>query len=306
MKSLIKKNYKIFYFFAYIYDITLQFYRKHILTREKIIKRRYKKRLGREVRLNNPVEFNDKVQWLKLNWYDSFATTCADKYKVRDVVEKKAGSKYLNNLLAIYENVNEIDLTKLPKSFVLKGSHGSGYNIVCKDKSKMNWKKEFKKMRRWLRNNYYLRNGEWVYRDIKPRIVCEEFLFDQSQEEGLIDYKFYCFNGKPTYCQVIKERNTGGTIDFFDEEWNHMEFRGLQDLPYSKERIPRPEKFAEMLTIAAKLSEAFPFVRVDLYYVNNKIYFGELTFFPRSGFGQFYPSEWNEKIGRLIELPNKK
>lgn len=305
MKEFIKKNYKLYYFLIYIYDALIQFYNEKILTRKKIISRRYKKRLGEDLDLKNPIEFNQKIQWLKLYWYDSFATTCADKYRVRKVVERKIGAKYLNNLIAIYEKVTEIDLTKLPKSFVLKGTHGSGYNIVCKDKTKMNWDKEFRKMKRWLRNNYYLRNGEWVYKDITPRIVCERFLVDQSQQGGLIDYKFYCFNGKPTYCQVIRERNSGGTIDFFDTEWNHMGFRGLQDLPHSKDTIPKPEKLIEMLDIAKKLSEGFPFVRVDLYYVNNKIYFGELTFFPRSGFGHFYPSEWNEKIGKLIELPNK-
>src|SRR5699024_5213568 len=115
--------------------------------------------------------FNDKIQWLKLNWYDSFATTCADKLKVREVVKDSVGSQYLNELIAVYENVDEINLKVLPNSFILKGTHGSGFNIVCKNKNELNWKEEFKKMNRWLRNKYYLRNGEWVYKDIKPRII---------------------------------------------------------------------------------------------------------------------------------------
>lgn len=261
--------------------------------------------MGREVELINPVRFNDKLQWLKLNWYDPLAEKCADKYKVREFIMERIGSSYLNELYGVYNSVREIDIKKLPNSFVLKATHGSGDNIICKDKNRLNWSKCKRKMERWLKKNIYWRTREWVYKDIKPRIICEKLLEDDNQKDGLTDYKFYCFHGEPKYCQVIKDRSAGGTIDFFDTDWNHMEFTGLQNLPNSQTPIPRPEKLEEMLDISKKLSEPFPFVRVDLYYVNKKIYFGELTFFPKSGFGSFYPPKWNKKIGDLLELPTE-
>ena len=305
MKKILKKNYKLYYALIYVFDKIMELYYKHISNPERTVRQRYKRRLGREVELENPKIFNDKIQWLKLNWYNPLAIKCADKYGVREIIREKLGSKYLNNLIAVYDSVDQIDLDKLPDSFVLKGTHGSGYNIVCKDKSKMNWSLEFRKMKRWLRNKYYLKNGEWVYKDITPRIICEEFLFDENQKNGLTDYKFFCFQGEPKYCQVIKDRKSGGTIDFYDMNWKHMEFTGLQDLPRSSNADPKPEKFQKMYNIAKILSENFPFVRVDLYYVQNKIYFGELTFFPRSGFGTFTPAKWNKKMGDLLILPTK-
>lgn len=300
LKEKIKKN----HLFMEMIQSIRKIYYGRLVSKERLIKRKFKKNLNKKVNLNNPVEFSEKLQWLKLYWHDSYATICADKYNVRNIVQQKIGNNYLNNIIEVFDSVNEIDLEKLPKSFVLKGTHGSGYNIVCKDKTLMNWSLEFKKMHKWLEDRYYITNGEWVYKNIKPRIICEEFLVDDNELDSLTDYKFYCFNGEPIYCQVIRERNSGGTIDFFDQEWNHMEFTGLQKLPNSKQIIPKPYKHKEMLNIASKLSKPFPFVRVDLYYVNNKVYFGELTFFPRSGFGQFHPLKWNEEIGNLLELPN--
>lgn len=293
------------YSFLYFYDKAKEFYFKYLFSDVGLIKKRFKKRLGREVNLKNPVYFNDKLQWLKLYWHNPIATKCADKYEVREFVKEKIGDKYLNNLLGVYESVNEINIDNLPKSFVLKGTHGSGFNIVCKDKNQMNWNVEFKKMKRWLRQNYYWRNREWVYKDIKPRIICEEYLQDNdlASFESIADYKFYCFNGDPHYCQVIRGRGQHETIDFFDMDWNHMSFVGMRMLPNSEDEIEKPKDYNEMIWIAKELAKGFPFVRVDLYYVNSKIYFGELTFFPTSGMGEFSPSEWNLKIGELLQLP---
>lgn len=305
MKEFFKRHYKLYYFLVSLYDFALEKYCSFILNPEKVVIKRYKKRLGEYPDLMNPKTFNEKIQWLKLNWYDPYAIKCADKYGVRKVIKEKIGSGYLNDLIAVYDKVEDIDLDKLPESFVLKGTHGSGFNIICKNKSNMNWNKEFLKMQRWLRTKYYVKNGEWVYKGIKPRIICEAFIEDETQKYGLTDYKFYCFNGEPTFCQVIKDRNKGGTIDFFDMDWNHMEFRGLQNLPNSSDKIDKPEALQEMIDIAKKLSDPFPFVRVDFYYVNKKVYFGEMTFFPRSGFGTFIPYKWNEIIGNKLKLPKK-
>ncbi|MFD1362324.1 ATP-grasp fold amidoligase family protein [Lentibacillus salinarum] len=300
----IKKSIKNNDLIVLLVDKFKEFYLRYFISDEKLLNKRFKQRLGREVNLENPVKFNDKLQWLKLYWDDPLATKCADKYEVRGFIKETVGDKYLNELLGVYESVDEIGIDELPKSFVLKGTHGSGFNIVCKDKNKMDWKKEFKKMKRWLRYNYYWSKREWVYRDIKPRIICEAFLSDDMlNSTSLHDYKFYCFNGIPYYCQVIKGRDNNETIDFFNMNWEHMPFTGMRPLANSKEKIEQPKNYEEMILLARKLSQDFPFVRVDFYYVNNKIYFGELTFFPTSGMGQFYPPEWNRKIGNLLELP---
>src|SRR5699024_891155 len=219
-------------------------------------------------------------------------------------ISQLIGSEYPNELYYVYESVEDINVKDLPESFVLKATHSSGQNFVCDNKYEVNWTKKLKEVQIWLETNYFWQTREWVYKDIKPRIICERYLSEGDNSTSLTDYKFYCFNGEPMYCQVIKERESGGTIDFFDSEWNHMKFTGLQKMPHSTEIIPKPDKLQEMLDISKKLSKTFPFVRVDFYYVNGKVYFGELTFFPRSGFGAFDPPEWNIKMGDLLNLPN--
>ncbi|MEC2073410.1 ATP-grasp fold amidoligase family protein [Alkalihalophilus marmarensis] len=303
LRNILKKNEQV----VFLYDSLRDFYYKNLISDEKLIRKKFKKRQGREVELNNPVNFNDKLQWLKLNWYDPLAVQCADKYEVRKFVEKRIGSSYLNEVHGVYESVKEITVDNLPKSFVLKGTHGSGFNIICKDKDKLEWKTVTKTMKRWLKSNYYWRNREWVYKDIKPRIICEKYLTEGS--EMLTDYKFFCFNGEVKYCQVIRGRGENETIDFYDTYWNHMSFTGLRTLPNSRKAYERPLKYREMLELASQLSTNFPFVRVDFYYVNEQIIFGELTFFPTSGMGSFKPNEWNEKIGKMLlidDLKNKK
>ena len=175
------------------YDKIKKNYYKYLISDEKLVKNRFKKRLGREVDLENPIKFNDKLQWLKLNWHDSIATKCVDKYEVRKIIQEKIGKEYLNDLIGVYESIDDIDMDELPDKFVLKGTHGSGFNIICKDKCNMKWDEEFKKMKRWLRINYYLQNREWVYKDIKPRIICEKYL-EEFETGELRDYKIFCFN----------------------------------------------------------------------------------------------------------------
>src|SRR5690625_663259 len=167
MRETLKNNEAI----VNIYDKIKESYYKYVISDEKLIKKKFQKKLDREVNLENPIKFNDKLQWLKLNWYDPLAIKCADKYEVREIVKERIGEKYLNNLIGVYEDVDDIDIDTLPNKFVLKGTHGSGFNIICTDKSKVDWNKEVKKMRVWLKRNYYYQNREWVYKDIKPRIV---------------------------------------------------------------------------------------------------------------------------------------
>ncbi|GFZ79957.1 glycosyl transferase [Compostibacillus humi] len=296
IKNLIKSS-----MIGSIYKDIRYFYYKSLSSKQ-VINRRFISKNNRKPNLQNPSTFNEKLQWLKLNWYSPNAVKCADKYEVRNYVKEKIGDQYLNELYGVYNSVDEINIDQLPKAFVLKATHGSGSILICKDKNKEDWNKNFKMMRKWLKRNIYWYTREWVYKDIQPRIICEKYLEEIDTKE-LTDYKLYCFNGKPTYCQVIKGRNSKKTIDFFDTNWNHMGFNGLQRAPHYPQEIPKPEKYEKMLKLAKKLSEDFPFVRVDLYYVNQKIYFGELTFFPMSGFGAFNPIEWDKKMGDLLELP---
>ena len=278
-------------------------YYKYMVSDEQLIRQKFKKRLGRELNLNNPVKYNDKLQWLKLNWYDPIATKCADKYEVREIIKEKIGEKYLNELIAVYESVDEIDINKLPDKFVLKGTHGSGFNIICEDKSKMNWDEEFKKMRRWLRTYYYLQNREWVYKDIKPRIICEKYL-DQDDGDELRDYRFFCFNGEPKFITVdfsiTDKKRTRRNL--YDLEWNLMD----AEISYPKEtniKVNKPEKLEEMIELSKRLSSGFPHARVDFYYIDNKIIFGEITFFHQSGMGKIVPEDFEIKMGEWIELP---
>lgn len=297
IKNSLKRNEQV----VFLYDRLKEFYYKKI-SDERLVKKKFREKIGRELNLDNPTSFNDKLQWLKLNWKDPLATQCADKYEVREFVKGQIGDVYLNELYGVYESTEEIDIERLPKSFVLKGTHGSGFNLICKDKDSVDWDGARIMMRRWLRKNYYWHKREWVYKNITPRIICEKYITEDNETSSLTDYKFFCFNGIVKYCQVIRGRGTQETIDFYDDNWNHMPFTGLRPLPNSNQTYRKPEKYEEMIDLAEKLSKPFPFVRVDFYYVNREIIFGELTFFPLSGFGSFYPVDWNRRIGDMLSL----
>ena len=297
IREILKNNENI----VRTYDKFKEFYYRHVISDEELIRKKFKKRLGREVELENPIKFNDKLQWLKLNWHDPVATKCADKYEVREIIKEKIGEEYLNELIGVYESVDEIDIDKLPDKFVLKGTHGSGFNIICKDKSKMNWDEEFKKMRRWLRTNYYLQNREWVYKDQKPRIICEKYL-EEKEVGQLRDYKFHCFNGEPKFIQVDFDRFQNHKKNIYDTNWNLIEVEF--NYPYDNSiSIEKPKKFEEMKKLSKILSNDFPYSRIDFYYLNHTIIFGEITFFPASGMGPFNPKEFETTMDSWLELP---
>lgn len=300
IKKLIKKS-----------EILMNTYRKsrgiyytYCINDVKLIKKRFKVQLGRDLEINNPIKYNDKLQWLKLNWYDPVAIKCADKYGVREVVENTIGEHYLNEIYGVYESVDEININNLPNSFVLKATHGSGFNIVCKDKNKMDWKEEFKKMKGWLKTNYYLGNREWVYKDIKPRIICEKFI-EQDDGAELRDYRFFCFNGEPKFVTVDFSINDKKKTrrNLYDLEWNLMN----KEISYPKElelKVNKPEKLEEMINLSRKLSSSFPHARIDFYYINKKIIFGEITFFHQSGMGKIKPLEFEEEMGSWLNIPS--
>jgi len=301
IKSILKKNEVI----LTIWRLLQQYYYKYIFNDEVLIRKQFKRKMGRDINLKNPRYFNDKLQWLKLNWYDPLAAKCADKYEVRKIIKKKIGDEYLNEIYSVYNSVHEIDISKLPEKFVLKGTHGSGFNIICKNKSKMNWKKEKKKMKRWLMMNYYWLYREWVYKDIKPRIIDEKYL-DDGLIGGLRDYKFYCFNGKADSVMVVTKYNDNQKYYFFDKDWNLLRYCYSVLETTDEFTLHKPNNLETMFKIAENLSSDFSFVRVDLYSVKNKIYFGELTFFPEAGLDYSIFKTTDELFGSKVKLDNIK
>lgn len=271
---------------------------------------KFRYHLGYKLDLQNPIGFNEKLQWLKLYDRKLNYKNLVDKYNVRKYISESIGEEYLVPILGVYNTFSEIDFDILPDQFVLKPNHTSGDVYICKDKSNINYSKLKNKVDSWMKREYYWLHREWPYKNIKPKLICEAYLTDDKEAETIDDYKFYCFNGIPEYCQVISDRHLGETMDFYDMEWNHLEFTRLNNkkkpFPHAQKTHTQPEKFDSMITLAEKLSKDFPFIRVDFYFIKGRIYFGELTFYPFSGFGMFNPPEWNSKIGNLIKLPNVK
>ncbi len=228
----------------------------------------------------------------------------ADKYLVRDWVKEKVGEEYLIPLLGVYDKFEDIDFDKLPNQFVIKCNHGSGYNIIVKDKSKLNLVEVKAKLDKWVSKDYTSNAGmELHYWNIPHKIIIEKFIQNEHCED-LNDYKFYCFDGDVKYIQVVSDRTNGAyKVCFYDKNWNKQSW--WNNVFYEKE-IEKPHKLIEMIKLASKLSEEFNFVRVDLYHLDNdNIYFGEMTFTPNSGIMNWSCDEIDKDLGQLIKLPTK-
>ena len=267
---------------------------------EKMLKSIYKVAYNKELNLNNPQTFNEKLQWLKLYNRKKIYTKMVDKYEAKKFVSERIGNECIVPTLGIYEKFSDIDFKKLPNKFVMKCTHDSGGLVICKDKLSLNYKKAKKRIMNSLKRNYYYASREWPYKNVKPRILIEKYL--ENSNEELIDYKFFCFNGIPKVVLVCSERYTSDNMceTWFDSSWN------LLDIVESNHRvnpnIQKPINFEKMKGYCKKLSKGIPFLRVDFYEVNGKVYFGELTFFPASGFERFSPESWNLKLGQMIDL----
>lgn len=249
--------------------------------------------------LDNPNTFNEKIQWIKLYDRNPLYTQLADKYLVRDYVSNKIGDGYLNQLLAAYDNPDQIDFSSLPDSFVLKANHGSGTNIIVKDKSILDEKEVRETTRQWLSKNYYNAGREWCYKNITPRIICEPLLTD-IYDQMPKDYKVFCFNGEPLCIQVDVDRFENHTRVFFDTNWQQQDFELFYEKPVKS--VTRPDRLDEMMELSRKLAKDIPFVRVD-FYALPQLVFGEMTFYPENGFGPFRPVEWDAKMGTFLRLP---
>lgn len=272
---------------------------------ETFLRWKYRLETGRKLNLDNPKRFTEKIQYLKLWYRKPEFTAFVDKVAAKRYVEMRLGKHLLIPTIAIWNRPEEIDLKRLPDRFVLKTTHGGGSTgvVVCRDKSVFDLDKAIRDLRRSMDSDIYINQREWPYKNVHRRIIVEEYMENEGDGE-LTDYKFYCFDGIPRYCQVIANRHSGETIDFFDMDWNHQDFFGLNPkCANSSVGRQRPKRLEEMYRIASVLSEGLPFLRVDLYEINGKVYFGEMTFYPNSGFGAFSPDTWDFKLGDFITLP---
>lgn len=271
-----------------------------------MLKLQYKIKLGRSLNLGNPVRFSEKLQWYKINYRNPIMHQCVDKYKVREYVKAKGLERILVPLYAHYDSIEQVEWDKLPDQFVVKTQNGGGglNVVVCPDKSKLNIPEINQKLQcKKKKSNYGGR--EWAYYGSEPGIVVEELLVNREKPEaGVNDYKIFCYVGKPEFIIVDVDRYIGHKRNFYDMEWNNLHV--TSDCPASDREIEKPENLEEMLQVASKLSEDFPYVRVDLYSVDGKVYFGELTFYPWSGYVQFSPDEWDFKFGESFELTTYK
>lgn len=268
------------------------------------LKYKYKKIFKKELNLNNPVTFNEKLQWLKLNDRKDIYTTMVDKYEAKKYVANIIGDEYIIPTIGIYNSFDEIDFSELPNQFVMKCTHDSGGLVICKDKNNLDINKARKKINKSLKNNYYYDGREWPYKNVKPRIIIEKYMEDRKTRE-LRDYKLFCFDGKVKFFKIDFDRQKYHRANYYDTNGILLRFGEEICPPDFEKTLDMPINLNKMISFSQKLSFEIPFIRVDFYEVNGKIYFGELTFYPASGFGKFTPEEWDKKLGDMIKLPKK-
>lgn len=272
---------------------------------ETCIKFWYKYYFHRDLNLENPQTFNEKLQWLKLNDRNPAYTSMVDKYEAKKYVANVIGDEYIIPTLGVWDKFDDIDFDSLPEQFVLKCTHDSGGLVICSDKSKFDKAAARRKINHSMRRNYYWVGREWPYKNVKPRIIAEKYMVDESGYE-LKDYKLFCFDGFAKAMFIASDRQKEGEetkFDFFDMNFVHLPFTNGH--PNSKNVIKRPESFEKMKALAEKLSVGIPHVRVDFYDINGQVYFGELTFAHWSGYVPFDPESWDKQFGEWIKLPEK-
>lgn len=268
----------------------------------------YRIKNGRRLNLTNPVRFTEKIQWYKCYYRNPLMLQCTDKYQVREYVNRKLGtSQYLNNLYLLVDRAEDIDFDSLPEQFVIKTTDGSsGDNVlIVKNKQELDIPQAIKKVNKWRNRRNYVISREWAYRGAgKSQIVVEQYLKDSSNaDEALNDYKFLCFNGKFQYMWVDKDRYTNHTRCFYDRDFKWIP--GIDfEYPASATEFPLPDNVKDMVPIAEKLSEDFPFARIDLYNIQGRIVFGEITFYPGSGFHNTTPDSFDFELGRHWKMCN--
>lgn len=269
---------------------------------EDYIKMKYKERFGVEPNLVEPKNFNEKNNWRKLHDRQPIYASMVDKFKIKDIIAKKAGTEYAFSLLGVWDKPEQIEWESLPDTFVLKCNHAGGV-LVCRDKSVFDKKKAIKVLRKNQKINYYIRSREWPYKYVEKKIIAEQYM-----GENLVDYKNYCFNGKLLYTLVWQNYSRE------DGQKPEAHFCGAYDISWIKTNlelnyptddvmINKPEEYDDMVSVVEKMSKGIPFVRVDCYIIAGRVYVGEMTFFPWGGFQNFKDEKWNDYLGSLEKLP---
>lgn len=296
-KRKIIKNYHKYF--------TIQHPETYILSDKTFIKKMYKERMGKEIDLSNPKTFCEKQNWLKLYDRKPIYTVMVDKYLARDFVAERIGKDYLVPLLGVWDNADEIDFSLLPDKFVLKCNHNSDVTI-CTDKSSLNEEETKKKLNEQLRVDYFVRKREWPYKNVTRKIICEKYMENTDGTEPL-EYKVFCFNGVARYVLVIANRfsNKEITMDTYDLNWKYTDLVN-GDCAQAGNLFDKPTFLDEIKNISETLSENVPFLRVDFNFWNQKLYFGEMTFFDSAGFEHYKPEQWDRILGELITLPKKR
>lgn len=271
---------------------------------ERFLKIKYFLIFRKKLNLDHPETFNEKLQWLKLYNRNPEYSKMVDKYEVKKYIADLIGNEYLIPTLGIYDSFEDIDFQKLPNEFVIKCTHDSGSILICKDKSTIDINKAKKQFNKTMKHNFYYFGREWAYKNAKPRIIIEKYMEDESLSE-LKDYKVFNFNGKPKLIQVDFNRFSGHKRNMYNTEWKKLDMNLIYKI--NKDiQIEKPQHLEEILKLSSILSKGSPFMRTDFYVIKDKIYFGEITFYPESGFGKFIPEKYDKILGDLIELPEEK
>ena len=281
----------------------VQKYAKFVKNDKLYLKLKYYFNMGVPLNLDNPKSFNEKLQWLKLNYRNPLYTNLVDKYTVKEYISSKVGDEYVIPTIGVWDTPEQIEWNTLPNQFVLKTTHGGGNEgvIICKDKSTVDKQDIIRKINKAMGLDLFVSSREWPYKNIIHRVIAEPFINDKETGE-LRDYKFFCFDGKVKALFVATERQTRKEpyFNFFDENYNSLDIK--QGHPRAEIIPSKPSKFEQMKALAEVLSNGFPHVRVDLYQADGKIYFGELTFYHFGGFVPFVPNEWDMKFGSWLDL----
>lgn len=276
----------------------------HIIPDSLYLRMQYRLVFGEKLNLKNPIKFNEKLQWLKLHNRKPCFTEMVDKYEVKKYITRTIGEEYVIPTLGVWDSFEKINFDLLPNQFVLKCTHDSGGVIICKDKSKFDKEAAKNKIEKSLKRNFFFYGREWPYKYVKPRIIAEKYMIDESVSE-LRDYKFFCFNGVCKCMKVDFDRFSRHRANYYDRDGNLLDL-GEKICPPNKEKnIILPQNKEKMIFLAEKLSKGIPFLRVDFYDVNGDIYFGELTFFPASGLGAFTDEVWDYKLGNWLQLKER-
>ena len=265
------------------------------------LKLMYRAKVNKKLNIRNPETFNEKLQWLKIYDRKDYYINLVDKFEVKKYIEKKIGINYVIPTYGVYDKFDDIKFNNLPNEFVIKCTHDQGSVVVCKNKNKIQ-KEEIKKfLEKKMKINKYYYGREWPYKNVKPRIMIEK-LIKENGNEDLKDYKFFCFNGKVKIFKIDFDRFTNHGANYFDVNGKLLNFGENACPPDYNKKLDIPDKIDLMIKLAEKISKDIPFVRIDFYYTNKKIYFGEITFFPAAGFGTFTDDKWDKKLGNWIKL----